>query len=505
MENLKALVKVISVQKIGQIEIIGQSKKKSTNYDKLYNAIRDGIVDNDQEAIEYLYPEHKNKSNYQRLKNRLINRLINSLFFIDTNKPSFTDYRRARHQVGKFYVAINLLLERSARPTAINIAEKVILVSKRFDFSEYTLLIARYLRSHYAYLNPNRKKYLHYNKIVEHALNCVNSEVLVEDIYSNYSYLANTSNSSLTKENLKQLRNDCLVLKKRQLEIDSFLFNRLTYELLVYEKAISKDHSGALKTCEEALDFFSQKPFKYQLVGIIFNYNIFYALVNLMKYKEAENRMQSNLDVITVGNFHWFRANFMLFHSLSLQEKYNELFPLLVTVLKHKNLTKYKTHFEAWKLNEAYVHLLIATGKIENVGPKKKFSINRFVNEVPIFSKDKRGRNISILILQLLFLIIQNKTSKITERLDALNQYCYRYLRNDETLRSNCFIKMLLKLPDADYHPLRVQRYVDKYHKRLLATPMEISEQSSEIEIIPYEQLWEMVLEVLEKNKSKRK
>ena len=87
--------------------------------------------------------------------------------------------------------------------------------------------------------------------------------------------------------------------------------------------------------------------------------------------------------------------------------------------------------------------------------------------------------------------------------MDALNQYSYRYLRNDDTLRSNCFVKMILKIPDATYHPERLKRHTKKLYKTLVNTPTDIREQSSNIEIIPYESLWELVLELLQDHKRK--
>jgi hypothetical protein len=60
---------------------------------------------------------------------------------------------------------------------------------------------------------------------------------------------------------------------------------------------------------------------------------------------------------------------------------------------------------------------------------------------------------------------------------------------------------MLIKIPDAAYHPLRVKRYTEKYYTRLHKSKFEFSEQSGEVEIIPYEVLWKLVLELLDKTK----
>lgn len=53
----------------------------------------------------------------------------------------------------------------------------------------------------------------------------------------------------------------------------------------------------------------------------------------------------------------------------------------------------------------------------------RPFSLTRFLNDVSKFSKDKGELNISILIVQFLFLLVDRKYSKLIDRLDAIKQY----------------------------------------------------------------------------------
>lgn len=117
---------------------------------------------------------------------------------------------------------------------------------------------------------------------------------------------------------------------------------------------------------------------------------------------------------------------------------------------------------------------------------------------MPIYSKDKRDANISILILQMLFLLHQKKYNEIIDRAESLKTYTYRYLRRDDTFRSHCFIRMLLTLPDCSFHKAAVLRKADQYWQQLKEVPLNVAKQSAEIEIVPYEMLWEFVLESLD-------
>nr|MBX2875750.1 hypothetical protein [Saprospiraceae bacterium] len=84
------------------------------------------------------------------------------------------------------------------------------------------------------------------------------------------------------------------------------------------------------------------------------------------------------------------------------------------------------------------------------------------------------------------------------DKMESLQAYTHRYLREDDTYRSNCFIKMLLCLPAASFHKKAVLRKADKYWKKLQSKPIEQANQSAELEIVPYEMLWEFVLEGLD-------
>jgi len=83
------------------------------------------------------------------------------------------------------------------------------------------------------------------------------------------------------------------------------------------------------------------------------------------------------------------------------------------------------------------------------------------------------------------------------DRIEAIKKYCSRYLRQDDNFRSNCIIKLLLQIPEGSFHRQAVLRRAGKYLEQLQSVPLEIAYQTHEIEIIPYEDLWEMTIDSL--------
>ena len=106
------------------------------------------------------------------------------------------------------------------------------------------------------------------------------------------------------------------------------------------------------------------------------------------------------------------------------------------------------------------------------------------------------------MIIQILLLLHAakknpSKQDEAIDRINAIEQYCARHLRRSNNFRSNCFIRMLLQIPAGNFNRIAEQRRAEKYLAKLNSGEMEFATQSFEIEVFPYETLWEMTLDNL--------
>ncbi|NRB54285.1 MAG: hypothetical protein HRU41_41945, partial [Saprospiraceae bacterium] len=144
---------------------------------------------------------------------------------------------------------------------------------------------------------------------------------------------------------------------------------------------------------------------------------------------------------------------------------------------------------EIWLIYEAYLYLFQNLGKYEG----KRFKLGKFLTAVPRFSKDKKGMNINILIIQILVLLKDRRWPSIVDRIDALKAYIYRHLKSESTLRSDTFLSMLAVLPKSAFQRDQVEARTAQLRNQLQQGPI----LSVDFEIVPYEDLWEFVLELL--------
>ena len=159
---------------------------------------------------------------------------------------------------------------------------------------------------------------------------------------------------------------------------------------------------------------------------------------------------------------------------------------------------------EDYPILSAYFYFLYKIGKLDGLDvptefKRDRYRLGKFMNDVPIFSKDKAGTNISILIAQAIILLVEKRYEEFSKRVKALETYRYRHLnKNDMLQRGKVFIKMLELIPRADFHRERVVWRSRELRKQLDIPPEKMSIRNSDIEVIPYEHLWEYIVDLLD-------
>ncbi len=279
-----------------------------------------------------------------------------------------------------------------------------------------------------------------------------------------------------------------------------FQFFLLTIYTIRYESA--NDYRATLRVVDEALQYFKQKSYlispQQQLIYLTKKLS---CQIALKYFEKAEETAKACQQIAIEGSRNWFVLIDYIIRLYFHSGQYQKVYDVFKKALEHPHFKRLPANIqENWLLHEGFINFLISRSIIQPTKDDqgKKFRLRKFLNEVPNFSKDKRGANITIIVLQILFLLDQKKYGEIIDRMEALKMYTFRYLRKDDTFRSNCFLKMLIKVPASSFHKAGVIRSTDSYLKKLKSTPIELTSQSIDIEIIPFEKLWEFILDALD-------
>ena len=505
MEKLKELVYTASRHKIKKIDIVGEHRYNSL-VQRFYQGIHTDEFKNDVDAAMALYQSTPDDINYKHLKYKLEKRLINTLFFVDLSNPQFNEIQKAYYNCYKNIGAIAILKGRGLRKSAISLSIRTIRKSIKYEFTDITLSLSRTLKRHFSFYEKDKKKFEYYTKLSNEMHELSGVEMMAEEFHEYIMFHVAGNKRSNTQNIIDEVIKFNEILKEKLTKYDSYYLRRMSYIVFCLQYEIVGDHNEVIKVSKEALDYFEKRKITvspgdmspYYMRLIISN-------ISLKNYVEATRWNTIRLAKLNgvEGSRNWYIANetqiILFFH----QKKYNEALDVFLTAKKHRLFTSLQPDvIEIWQIYEAYIQYFVLMKKI-SFSPDKlkqldKFRINKFLNNVPIFSKDKEGVNISILILHILFLLQKGKYDVVIDRMEALERYCYKYLKKDSTYRSKCFIKMLIILIKSSFHKEATIRKAKVYFDKLKSESTSIAPSSSQVEVVPYEDLWQDVINSLD-------
>lgn len=510
MDYLKELISIVDKNKTKHIEIIGTDKFKERKLYQLYDGILSGEFESDLQACKNIYGTKQLEKGYRNLKSRLEKKAINTLFFIDFDSNIFSESQKAYYSCYKNLTAVKLLLAREARKTAVKLAEKTLKKVLHFEFYDIAIPLLKDLRLYYGSLIGDQKKLIKYNSILKKVLEDL---VYEEQAVEMYIFLTSQfiKSKTISPSHIKMAIEYSNKLETYLDKTQYWRFHFYAHLIIIYRYKIENNHLKAIEASDRALIHLNQFPHTSNTIIFTFVFNKLTSNIQLQQYANAENNALTCMELVQNGSNNWFLTSqfylLLLFHSKRYQAAY-DLYNQVTTIKKKK---KAKSEFgrDFWNLIEAFIHYFIRIEKIKLPQGKRRprFDYDDFMKKgkSSVFVKDKRGMNVTILILQVLFLLNEKEENKVIDRMEPLISYTSKYLRQNENFRSNCFIKMLSKISDANFNRIALERRTKDLYGKLKSTPLEVASQPIETEIVPFEVLWEMVLDALGNSTSKSK
>lgn len=502
MYELIELIESVNINKLKSSGLWKFTFEPGSMMEQLCEAIHDGRVKSDEDGVALLYPGQKPGTKFLNLRERLKERIISVVFLLEFRAPGGTDRQKAYYECNRKWSAAMVLLSKNAKRVSIGLMEDLLKQTLHFEFTELSLSVLSALRLHYGTILGNLDRYNMYREMYHQHQEMWLMENEAEDSYTHLvSYFVNSKSS---KTSISEKARGYFDTVQQHMEIsDSFRLHLCGRMIQVMIHSSRNDYAETAKVCEEAIVFFRSKPFESNLPLQAFYYQLIVCYIQLQEFEKGEAIIRQYQVVFEEGSFNWYKLQELFFLLATYTRHYEEAFQICSAVQtrirngRQGNLPSQIT--EMWKIYEAYAHYLVMIGKIQfPEGYVPKFKLKKFLNDIPTYSKDKQGMNIPILVIQTLFAISEQNYHQSIDRIEAIEKYCGRYLKQNETYRSNCFIKALLQIPAASFHKEAVIRKAQKYIDQLATLPLDVAYQTHEIEIIPYEHLWEMALEVLQ-------
>lgn len=476
------------------------SQDKDNPLKKLFSIVFSERILDDNQAMQAIYGK-KNLSTFWRLKTRLKEILIKVSLLQNTSLEK--EHSRINESMNQFRHTIvsKFLMQLKNNDLAIEIAERALIKSMKYGLTENVILLLRILIRHYSSTEYDKRRLKNYLIIQKKYLYMHNLEIKAENYYFDLQQSQLQSLATPNEETIEKAKKYVEELENvKNVETFSFLLNRYKVKAAYFEYI--KDYNSILKLSEDTLKEFNVPELKADSAITSINIRRTWALVQAGRNDETITIGLKEMIKLSLGSPAWYFISHYVLKAYMYKGAYNHAIDLIKKMIentKFKNLGS--SHRELFQTTLGYVHLIVDSGLAGDPKKLKKnlpeFKIGKFLNTTPVFSKDKRGINVSILLMHIAILLQRKNYNAIIDRIDSLNQYAYRYLRKDDTFRSNCMIKMVVQMTKADFNPIRTERYTRDLLKQLEQVKLAGSGENIETEIIPYEVLWSIMLKAL--------
>ncbi|MEM7550629.1 MAG: hypothetical protein AAF363_13185 [Bacteroidota bacterium] len=154
-----------------------------------------------------------------------------------------------------------------------------------------------------------------------------------------------------------------------------------------------------------------------------------------------------------------------------------------------------KLDLERWELYRTYLAYFVDHKSIH-----WGFKVEEFLSLQAFYPKEKEGYNTAFLMIQLLFLFREEEIEAIEQKVEELEEYSSEALSKKVNYRNSVFIRMLRIMLDQEFSHYYTIEKAAFYREKLNDDAVE-EDFYNYIEIIPYEDLWEIILNYLKEKK----
>lgn len=454
----------------------------------------DGL--NDRILSQEIYGDDENYDNFRKLKSRFNKRIMDELFFNISERFNPKERNDFAIMAMKQYITSLVLKHTSLNDVYVKIAEKLIKQAKNYDFAFLISMLSSDLHSYYAFVNPNTKLMLRYRKIMEDSgrdYQFISKTMIINGEISNI-YINHKLNPK--REQLERVKELCEVLKGFQKQTTSYDIHSFGYDLRAYPLVVENKYEELLRLMIEAEEYFKAFPFSDKAMNWTIQLYRLMAYLFLGKINDAIYMCEHLLSWLTFGNRFWLLINHYYFIANSVKGNFQKCVDIIETIFSSKALNAFPNEKPIWELRMAYfsINKDVLELKLNANTSVKYITSAQFFRRNKQLLQDKRSMNLPFRIIEIFYLIERNNFNRVIDIIESLSQFKYRYLRDDETFRSQCFIRLLEVMSKCSFHPVRTKAHAAPILNKMSKKDVIIENENIFPEILPYEQVWNLLM-----------
>jgi hypothetical protein len=501
MKNLIEISKIVTKKKIRKIEIFDDHylENKSSKFNEFYEALTRGKFKNDRDAAAFLYESTPKDDRYRQLKSRFRKRLLNTLFFLDVNQPAASSYDRAYFSCNKDWTLVKILKDNDADYTASALARQILTTALKFKFADIIVNCCRILRA-YTAKEGDDKNFEIYDEHIKQYTHILSAEIRSEELYQRV--ILNYYKPPSKRDNLtEKIDTYCEALDGMADTYDSPIIIYNKYLMWIYRHEMLQEFDKMLVMCEAAEAYVDKNPIYYQSDKIKQIYIKKAAAYLHLRQKEGLEACSNDQAVFQAGNTEWYQFNELLFLLAMHTEEYAKADEIYQDVVSYNRFSRADATLQrkwgVFNMYLSYVKKFLLKPEAQEQLSRNSLKLTRFLAEDALYPKSERILMVHHILVQILYLLEERRYKSVRQLTLQLKGYINRQLRKEEYYRTMQFIRLLQQLQKADFEETNLSN-TEKYIQRITTEETFFYRGLlMEIEIIPYEKLWEMILQRL--------
>lgn len=492
MLDIKELIRLLPPHHLRPPQLPVNATNWKREWNNLFIGVSDGAYTSDAQAASLLFAGNPDPQGaFKALKTAFRDALIQEIGLLNANLEHSSDPATAYSHCQQQWLSLRSMTGENAHSVAPALARQLLQIARRFDFTRLCMDIALFLRVQYCLHDHQEdrcreadQQHRHFRLIHELEHDAEKSyavlQALITDTHPGHPAVGRQARAALER-------------------IGPAMRKYPTFHLQLYGHLIAlhwctdaRDFRAALRVCDKAIRYFNGRPYMANTALQVFYYQQLLGCVYLKNRKKGQAAAGACLSLAQEGDFNWYKIKELQFVLLVHTRDYRAaaaLWSEMVTSPHFGFLPDYASN--AWYLYRPFLQIL------DGVYPADAPRAQAPGEALRALPADLPWQGVAQIVAHWFRLLQQGEHTVLTQFSGELNAYCNQHLRGASTRRSFVFFQMLLQLPLHRFDRAVVTQKTKRLAAQLAAAPMQLANQTQELEIIPYEDLWNIALNAL--------
>ena len=492
MKNLLEIFQIIYRGNPEKIELLDKVVLNNSNskFAQFYEGLATGKIKNDLEAAQLIYKASPTDPKYRQLKSRFRKRLFNTLFLLDATDTIAEDENRNRFvQIQKQWSLTLIIHQHKARKTAINMARSLLILCGKYEFHRLAVDIAHFLWKD-AVLQQDMKNITHYETQRKKHEAFYRAEREAEEIFLINRLQLKQKESGLEEVNLN-LGKDAEKLVQLAEKHPSAEIYFYMYHIWILHYREQGNYRTMAQICQQAqkqIKNFAYWPDADKIQTFVIQE--MYAAWGQKDLKAAAHLIEQNEKKLRKNFPLWLEFMELYFLTASYARDYTRMLSIYNRVSEQTLIHEMEPDAKGkWQLFRAYLYLLCDCEVLKSTPADPRM----YQEDMAHIRWDKNIKKQWKLVFLLSDMVASGKPDTAIFRANQGLKTQAKDYNNQAVIRRSVFLKLLERLHRANYSKKQL-RLTDKYYQQLRATQKSISNHMRQLEVIPYEHLWEILL-----------